>query len=306
MKSEDGEVEKDQTVVAELLAGHFDTVAANIGGNHITSLTENDHRNHSSVKAIEGRYKRNEFDFKEFNKEEVQFALKNLNVRKSYGWDVTAPPKLFKGVAEGIAPSLTRLYNNCIDLGEWPSEWKKGEWTPVFKKGDRQNKLNYRPITSLICVDKIFEHLLSKQVTRHYDPALYHRMTAYRKQHSCETTLLMLIEDWRLAVDRKELVTILSTDMSKAFDSLSHSLTLKKLDAYGFNSSSLELIRSFFDRRLNRVKINGHMSEWRIMERGCPQGSSFGPLLWNMFQNDMALYLLFNTQCHCSLSALNH
>ena len=152
----------------------------------------------------------------------MQCALKNLNVRKWYGWNVTAPPKLFKGVAEGIAPSLTRLYNNCIDLAEWPSEWKKGEWTPGFKKGDRQEK-NYRPITSLICVDKIFEHLLSKQVTRHYDPALYHRMTTYSEQHSCETTLLMLVEDWRLAVDRKELVTILSTDMSRAFDLLTHS-----------------------------------------------------------------------------------
>ena len=92
-------------------------------------------------------------------------------------------------------------------------------------------------------------------------------------------------------MDRKELITILSTDMSKAFDSLSHSLTLKKLDAYGFNSSSLELIRSFFDSRLTRVKINGHISEWRIMERGCPQGLSFGPLLWNMFQNDMAFHI---------------
>ena len=92
-------------------------------------------------------------------------------------------------------------------------------------------------------------------------------------------------------MDRKELITILFTDMSKAFDSLSrHSLTLKKLDAYCFNSSSLELTRSYFDSRLNRVKINGHMSEWRIMECGCPQGSSFGPLLWNMFQNDMAFH----------------
>ena len=101
----------------------------------------------------------------------------------------------------------------------------------------------------------------------------------------------MLIEDWRPVVDRKELVTILSTDMSKAFDSLSHSLILTKLDAYGFNSGSLELIRSFFDSRLNGVKINGHMSEWGIMERACPQGSSFGPLLWNMFQNDMASHI---------------
>ena len=155
MKFEDGGVEKDQTVVAELLAGHFNTVAANIGGNHVTSLTENDYKNHSSVKAIEGGYKGNKFEFKEFNKEEVQCALKDLNVRKSYGRDVTAPPKLFKGLAEGIAPSLTRLYNNCIHLGEWSSEWKKGEWIPVFKKRDTQGKLNYRPITSFICVEKI-------------------------------------------------------------------------------------------------------------------------------------------------------
>ena len=95
-----------------------------------------------------------------------------------------------------------------------------GEWTPVFKKGDRQDARNYRPITSLIAVDKIFELLLSNQVTSHYDETLYYRMTAYRKRHSCETTLLMLIEDWKQAVDSKQLVSVLSTDMSKAFDSL--------------------------------------------------------------------------------------
>ena len=158
----------------------------------------------------------------------MQYALENTNPRKSCGWDSSAPPKLLKEVAKGIAPSLTRLYNSCIELNQWPSEWKKGECTPVFKKGDRQDKLNYRPITSLICVDKIFEHLLSKQVTRHYDPTLYHKMTAYRSKHSCETTMLMLVEDWKLAVDRKELVTILSTDMIKAFDSLSHSLIINR------------------------------------------------------------------------------
>ena len=70
-----------------------------------------------------------------------------------------------------------------------------------------------------------------------------------------------------------------------------HLFYLKKLHAYGFNSSSLELIRSFFESRLNREKINGHMSEWRIMERGCRQGSSFGPFVWNMFQNDMAFHI---------------
>ena len=83
-------------------------------------------------------------------------------------------------------------------------------------------------------------------------------------------------------------MAVLSTDMSKAFDSLCHTLVIKKLDAYGFGSRSLHLIRSFLDERYNRVKLDNISSEWKSMLRGCPQGSSFGPLLWNLFQNDMS------------------
>ena len=101
------------------------------------------------------------------------------------------------------------------------------------KKGDRQQAKNYRPITSLVTVNKTFEHMLSKQVTGHYDPTLYQR-----RHHSCQTTLLRLVEDWKSAVDRKELVYIPTTDMSKAFDSLCHSLVVKKLEAYGFGQNS--------------------------------------------------------------------
>ena len=79
-------------------------------------------------------------------------------------------------------------------------------------------------------------------------------------------------------MDRKELVTILSTDLSKGFDTLCPALTIKKLEAYGFGNRSLDLMRSFFDRRFNRVKINGHTSQWKTMAR--PQGTAFGQLLW--------------------------
>ena len=140
-------------------------------------------------------------------------------------------------------------------------------------------------------MDKIFEQLLSNQITVHYDAALYHRMTAHRKEYSCDVTLLTLVEKWKQAVDRKEIVTILSTDMSKTFDSLCPALTIKKLEAYGFGNRSLDLMRSFFDRRFNRVKSNGHISEWKTMTRGSFQGTAFGPLLRNMFQNEMAYHV---------------
>ena len=99
--------------------------------------------------------------------------------------------------------------------------------------------------------------------------------------------LVRFTEDWKQAIDRKELMTILSADMSKAFDSLCHNLVIKKLKAYEFTSQSLDLIRSFLNDRNSRVKLGTIRSEWSKMSRGCPQGSSFGPLLWNLFQNDM-------------------
>ena len=127
---------------------------------------------------------------------------------------------------------------------------------------------------------KVFEHLLCTQITTYYDHILYSRMTAYRKQHSCESTLIGLIEDRRKALDSKEKVYLLAMDMSQAFDFHHHSLTLAKLNAYGFRDSSLDLMRFFFYGRLNRVKFRTAKSNiWKEMKRGCRQGSSLGPLL---------------------------
>ena len=115
-------------------------------------------------------------------------------------------------------------------------------------------------------------------------------MRAYKKSHSCETNLLGLIDDWKQAVHSKQLVYVLFTDMSKAFDCLSHTLKIKKLEAYGFVSGSLDLTWSFFENRRNRIKLGEITSDWKPMKHGCPQESSFGPLLWTMFQNDLPLH----------------
>ena len=94
---------------------------------------------------------------------------------------------------------------------------------------------NFRPITLLSTVDKVFESMMSIQVCNHFDSKLDPCTSAYRKKHSCETTLLRLTEDWKLAVDSEQFIGILSTDMSKAFDSLHPSLMINKLKAYDFS-----------------------------------------------------------------------
>ena len=160
---------------------------------------------------------------------------------------------------------------------------------PVFKKEDRQIDKNYRPITVLPCVDKVYEKLLGRQISEFMDPRLNEAITAYRPRNGCETTLLRLVENWKTELDRKNFVGVLSSDMSKAFNSLCPSLLINKLQAYNFSENSINLIRSYFEQRENRVRMGTVTSDWKVVGRGCPQGSTFGPLMWNIFQNDLPL-----------------
>ena len=118
-------------------------------------------------------------------------ALKELNVRKGMGND-RVPNSILRLGIEELAP----IYNNCIDACYWPSEWKKGEWTLVYKKDSIYEVNNYRPVTLLPACDEVFEKTLGQQVTAFIEPRLSRNLTAYRKRHSTETSLIKLTENW--------------------------------------------------------------------------------------------------------------
>ena len=124
---------------------------------------------------------------------EVRDGLKKLKLDKAMGWD-GIPPRALQSGANELAIPLANLFNICITQGHWPTDWKKREWTPVHKKNDKLQKENYRPVTVQIVINKIFEQLLSSQITGHFNNRLCDHLTAYRKRHSCETALLYLIE----------------------------------------------------------------------------------------------------------------
>lgn len=234
------------------------------------------------------------FDFTELTTKEVADTLTSINPRKAVGFD-NLHPKILKLCAKEVAPSLTKIFNTSIKENVWPENWKLGEWIPIYKKDDRTKDKNYRPVTVLSSIDKVYEKLLSVQTTGYMEPKLSNNMTAYRKKHSCETTILRLVENWKIEVDNKKIVGVVSTDMSKAFDSLYPPLIIKKLEAYNFSENSLKLLRSYFKNRMNRVKLGSATSTWKTLERGCPQGSTFGPMLWNIFQNDLT-YTISNSK----------
>ena len=295
---------KDQIKVTEILADHFATIADGIGGTDAELWNLNDFNDHPSVQLIKEKSRGCEtFDFQEVNPTQVKSVLESLDVNKATGYDAI-PAKILKVRAEEISLPLSTLYNSCIKKGQWPCDFKKGNWTPVYKKDDKHAKENFRPVTVLSCVNKVFERLLGNQITTKYDDRLGDGLTAYRKHNSCETSLIGLVENWKLPRDNRLLVGILSTDMSKAFDSLHPPLMLCKLKAYGFQEKALDLLCSYMYlcSRLGRVCIGLTTSSWRNVERGCPQESVLGPLLWNIFQNDLS----YNVDFGLSMYADDH
>ena len=189
---------------------------------------------HPSIKSI---YEQNvdqnmsSVNFRCTNQAEVEKILLNINSRKSPGHDFIQP-KLVKESASAIARPLTMIMNDAIIQCRYPCRWKMGQITPLFKKDNELDKSNYRPVTVLPVLNNVFERLLASQLEEFYKDILSDFISAYRRKFSCETALLKLTEDWRQSRDNREIVAIVSMDLSKAFDTISHTLLLSKLKAY--------------------------------------------------------------------------
>ena len=134
-----------------------------IGGTDVCGRTEASCYQRQSVSNIIARHALNTFSFRRLSRNEVLAALKEIDPHKATGHDML-PPRVLKMAAEPLATPLTTIFNQAIEENRWPSIWKRGEWIPIYKKGDPLDKVNYRPVTVLIAVDKIFEQLGDKSV----------------------------------------------------------------------------------------------------------------------------------------------
>ena len=192
--------------------------------------------------------------------------------------------QIFKKFEKGKVWKFSHLKKSAIAFAQgctlkWP------DINPIYKKKDNLCKENYRSVNVLAVVSKIFERILSDQLMTYFVSILSHSLSTYRAGYSCQHVILQLTEFWRQSLDKGNCVGTVEMDLSKAFDSMPHGLLIAKLSAYGVSKQACNLIIKYSCNRRQRTKVMGKCSEWVTINRGVPQGSVLGPLLF-IFVND--------------------
>ena len=163
--------------------------------------------------------------------------------------------------------------------------------SPAHKQDENTKKEDYRPVSILPSVSKIFETIMYNQIEKYMNQHLSEYLCGLRKGYNTQYCLTVTIEQWKKAVDKHNIAGGLLTDLSKAVDCLNHALLIAKLEAYGFDHQSLAFIFSYLSGRKHRTKVNNHFSDWSSINYGIPQGSILGPLLFNIYINDIFYFI---------------
>ena len=233
------------------------------------------------------------FNFSATTVKEVNDLLTKTDPTKATGYD-DIPPKLLKLGATELAPTITNLINQSVEKSRFPTALKKSELSPLFKNKYSLITDNYRPLSILPSVSKIFEKVFNQQLYDYFKHIMSGLLSAFRKKYGCHHVLTRLVEDCKQALDKHMHVGLLLLDLSKAFDCLPHKLLLCKFHAYGVSRDACDLLCSYLTNRSQRVKISSVKSDWAKLIKGVPQGSVLGPMLFNVFINDLT-YVVENT-----------
>ena len=292
----DGVISYDSTKIANEFGSYF----ASIGKN----LAEKTPSPEQSVDDYIAKIEQNprSMFMHPTTKSEIRSLIRMLPNKLSSGYDSINNVLLKKLDNELISP-LTLLFNQSIKSGIFPQQIKSADVVPLFKSKNHLHRTNYRPISLLLTISKLLEKVIHKCT---YDflentSQLYEGQYGFRSKHSCENAIQNLLSDIVKGDTNNKITTAVFLDLSKAFDTLSHPILLKKLERYGVRGKCLTWYESYLNGHDLRSKCQTSPGEYTYstpqpVVYGTPQGSCLGPLLFTIFTNDLSKHLIF-TKC---------
>jgi hypothetical protein len=201
------------------------------------------------------------------------------------------PPIFFKTCKSQLLSPLAYIYNLCFMVGYLNPDWQHAYVTPVFKKGDPTNPLNYRSIAVTCTVCKIMERIINDYLLAYLllNNLITKHQQAFLKNKSAATNLLECTEDWIVALTNRQIVDVIYVDFSRAFDSTVFVKLIAKLEHYRIAGRLLTWIAAFLHNRTQSVVLENCFSTVTNVNSGVVQGSVLGPTLFLIFNNDITL-----------------